>query len=80
MTEDEICSCLEDEESAEHYLLHRINYLNRRVILLVELQKIKVQPTTQNLLGGGQFPDNKEKIIFNIVEKFINGTKILKNM
>ena len=80
MTEDERCSCLEDEESVEHYLLHCRNFLNRRVILLDELQKIKVQPTTQNLLGGGQFPDHKQKLIINIVGKFINDTKILKNM
>ena len=80
MTEEDRCSCLEDEETVEHYLLHCRNHLNLKLVLLDKLRMLNVQPTTQNLLEGGHFPEHKHKLIINLVAKFIIDTKVLTTM
>ena len=74
MTEEELCSCREAEESVEHFLLHCNTYLTIRNEMLVELGKIKVNPTLQNILGGGNFDQPLQNNIVKIVAKFLQDT------
>ena len=62
MTEEDRCTSLMMRK-LEHYLLQYRNHLNLRLVLLDKLRMLNVQPTTQNLLGGGHFPEHKNKLI-----------------
>ena len=80
MSEYDRCECLEDEESVEHYLLNCRLHIEQRCTLLKSLRKINVKPTLKNLLGGGDFPENKQMNIADIVIKFITDTKNIKTL
>ena len=55
LVENELCQCGEDEESVEHYLLQCNKYCDNRIEMLCALIYLDVEPTLQNLLGGGNF-------------------------
>ena len=77
MCDQELCDCQEDEESVEHYLLHCNLHLGDRSEMLLRLGALKVQPTLQNILGGGNFSSDVQHKIVETVVRFLKDTKKL---
>ena len=57
-----------------------MNNLNLTLVLLDDLWKLDVQLTIQNFLGGGHFPEHKQKSVINLAAKFIIDTEVLTTM
>ena len=80
MTETEMCECGEDVESVKHYILDCRFYLNIRTNMLQKLSNIKVPPTLQNLLGGGDFDVARQNLIVDILADYIRDTHKMKKI
>ena len=70
LTPSPVCRC-GLMESVSHIMLQCSLYANERTDLYDELQKLKVNFTMKNLLGGGEFAEPTQKIIINGVANYL---------
>ena len=80
LVENELCQCGEDEESVEHYLLQCNKYCDNRIEMLCALIYLDVEPTLQNLLGGGNFVLETQNKITQLVSKYLEDTGKLRTL
>ena len=74
LIDEEMCDCGEDEESVEHFLLECNRHSNHRIKMICSLIYLDVQPTLQNILGGGNFALEVQRKIIRIVSQYLEDT------
>jgi ribonuclease HI len=73
MRDSNLCSC-GDVESIVHFLLECPNHQGARNDLKRQLQSININFTVKNILGGGSYPSNVQKIILEHVANYLLST------
>ena len=79
LSDRERCEC-GSADSVKHFLLHCPRYESARTEAYLRLTNLDVPMTLQNILGGGEFVEDEQRKIIEIVRRFLQDTRKFQNI